>query len=160
MVIEVQRFTTKLTRQSGHVICKVVINRKADRPAYLQLADILRDQIIAGHYDSSGSLPGAEGLSRQHGVSPSVAEQALGTLRIEGWIDTGRGRTSRVIQERERLDVYLRPGASLDTRRATTAEAKRLTLRDGERVTEITYPDGEPEVYPSEGYRFIVPQPG
>ncbi len=128
-----------------------MINPAADRAVYRQLADILRDQIISGIYDSSGMLPSADGIARQHHVGTAVAEQALGVLRLEGWIETSRGQRARILPEPERTVLVASPGAVVETRRPTTDEVRRWNLRDGERVTVVSYEDeSESECWPSD----------
>lgn len=78
----------------SHNLRDVTIDRHSDRPAYKQLADLLREQITAG--DLTGFLPAEGELAQQYGLSLNTVKQATGMLRTEGLIVTGRGRRNRV----------------------------------------------------------------
>ncbi|MEU5884622.1 GntR family transcriptional regulator [Spirillospora sp. NPDC047279] len=62
-----------------------------DRPAYLRIADRLRDQIRDGTYPPGSRLPTMSELTVSHGVSEIVVRQAIANLRGEGLIETRRG---------------------------------------------------------------------
>ncbi|MFG1999162.1 GntR family transcriptional regulator [Spirillospora sp. NPDC048911] len=62
-----------------------------DRPAYLRIADALRDQIRDGDYPPGSRLPTMTELCASHGVSEIVVRQAIALLRGEGLIETRRG---------------------------------------------------------------------
>ncbi len=62
-----------------------------ERPAYLQVADELRQQIQSGHYPPGGRLPTMEELRRFYGVSEIVIRHAVSLLRHEGLVETRRG---------------------------------------------------------------------
>lgn len=73
------------------------IDRSSDRPAYKQLADILRDQIHTGELAAGADLPSKKQLSELYEVSiTGVVEPALAELKSEGLIVSERGRNSRV----------------------------------------------------------------
>jgi GntR family transcriptional regulator len=63
----------------------------ADRPAYLRIADALREQIRDGTYPPGSRLPTMADLCAAHGVSEIVVRQAIALLRGEGLIETRRG---------------------------------------------------------------------
>lgn len=63
---------------------------------YKQLADHIRDQIVAGTLPAGANLPSESELAEQHGIAKNVVKQALANLRAEGLIVSGRGRLSRV----------------------------------------------------------------
>ncbi|RSN50734.1 GntR family transcriptional regulator [Actinomadura sp. WAC 06369] len=62
-----------------------------DRPAYLRIADTLREGIRDGSLPPGSRLPTMAQLRRAHGVSEIVARQAIGVLRGEGLVETRRG---------------------------------------------------------------------
>src|ERR1700760_3335006 len=62
-----------------------------ERPAYLQVADELRQQIQSGHYRPGARLPTMEELRRFYGVSEIVIRPAVSLLRPEGLVETRRG---------------------------------------------------------------------
>ncbi|MBG6087623.1 GntR family transcriptional regulator [Actinomadura viridis] len=62
-----------------------------DRPAYLRIAELLRDQIRDGRYPQGARLPTMAELCAAHGVSEIVVRQAIARLRGEGLVQTRRG---------------------------------------------------------------------
>jgi GntR family transcriptional regulator len=117
-----------------------VINPYADRPVYLQLADLLREQITSGELRPGTSLP-AEPRLAQHSVRAAIA-----VLRHEGLIETNRPTGNRV-RARERSEVVFELGSTLVYRPATPDDRARLRLPLGAHVAEVTTVDGATEVY-------------
>jgi GntR family transcriptional regulator len=62
-----------------------------ERPAYLRIAELLRDQIRDGRYPQGTRLPTMTELRTDHGVSEIVVRQAIALLRGEGLVETRRG---------------------------------------------------------------------
>ncbi|MFD0904176.1 GntR family transcriptional regulator [Actinomadura sediminis] len=62
-----------------------------DRPAYLRIADTLREGIRDGSLPPGSRLPTMAELRRAHGVSEIVVRHAIGVLRGEGLVETRRG---------------------------------------------------------------------
>ena len=62
-----------------------------ERPAYLLVADELRQQIQSGRYQPGARLPTMEELRRFYGVSEIVIRHAVSLLRHEGLVETRRG---------------------------------------------------------------------
>jgi GntR family transcriptional regulator len=84
------------------------------RPAYLRIADELREHIRAGGYPAGTRLPTMATLSATHGVSEIVIRQAISVLRGEGLVETRRGGGTvvrvhppvrRVAMERYRVET-------------------------------------------------------
>jgi DNA-binding GntR family transcriptional regulator len=65
-------------------------------PLYLQLADLLREQIKSG--ELTGRVPSAKSLAQQHGVSHRTSERALAILRDEELIRSVRGKGHYVVR--------------------------------------------------------------
>ena len=70
------------------------------RPAYLQIADDIRSQILEGALRADDQLPSEPGLMSDYGVSRIVVRQALDVLRSEGLIVKQQGRGSFVREQR------------------------------------------------------------
>lgn len=70
------------------------------RPAYLQIADDIRSQILEGALRADDQLPSEPGLMADYGVSRIVVRQALDVLRSEGLIVKQQGRGSFVREQR------------------------------------------------------------
>lgn len=56
-------------------------------PAYEQLADLLRERILAGELRDEDRLPSEAALAQQAGVSRSTVREALRTLQVAGFIE-------------------------------------------------------------------------
>ncbi|GAA4088673.1 GntR family transcriptional regulator [Actinomadura miaoliensis] len=73
-----------------------------DRPAYLRIADTLRERIRDGGYPPGARLPTMAQLCAAHGVSEIVVRQAIALLRGEGLVETRRGGGT-VVRARPRV---------------------------------------------------------
>ena len=81
---------------AGGTYCDhVVIDHDSATPLYLQLAELLRTQILSGHL--AGRLPSLKSLSQEHQVSHITAEKALAVLKDEGLVQAviGKGYYTR-----------------------------------------------------------------
>jgi len=58
---------------------------------YLDLADALRDRLVAGCFGRAGALPSEAELGREFGVSRATVRRALELLRDEGLVTARRG---------------------------------------------------------------------
>lgn len=72
------------------------IDRQSDRPAYKQLADILRQQILEGDLEPGSELPSKRDMADTYDVSVNTVEGALRELKTAGLIVMERGRNTRV----------------------------------------------------------------
>jgi GntR family transcriptional regulator len=84
------------------------------KPAYLRIADELREHIRAGVYPAGGRLPTMATLAATHHVSEIVIRHAISVLRGEGLVETRRGGGTvvrvhppvrRVAMERYRVET-------------------------------------------------------
>jgi GntR family transcriptional regulator len=69
-----------------------MVSRASGRPAYLQIADALREQINAGRYPPGAQLPTERELQETFGVSSRTVRVALDQLRAEGLAVSYQGR--------------------------------------------------------------------
>ncbi|WP_240506194.1 GntR family transcriptional regulator [Thermoactinospora rubra] len=69
-----------------------------DDPAYLRIADHLREQIVTGGLPPGTRLPSQRDLAAEHGVSQIVIRAALTLLRTEGLIESRHGSGTYVRQ--------------------------------------------------------------
>jgi DNA-binding GntR family transcriptional regulator len=65
---------------------------KSGRPAYLQIADQLREQIQSGSLAPDAPLPSTAQLGTEYGVSASVVKAAVSVLRAEGLVVGQQGK--------------------------------------------------------------------
>jgi GntR family transcriptional regulator len=68
------------------------IDPTSDRPAYLQIADQLRQAIVGGQLGPGAKLPSERALMGTYGAARGTVRQAIATLRAEGLIDIEHGR--------------------------------------------------------------------
>ncbi len=63
---------------------------KNDAPLYLQLANILETQIMAGHLEPGQKLPSVRELALMSKTNPNTVSKALAQLEQKGLIETRR----------------------------------------------------------------------
>jgi GntR family transcriptional regulator len=68
------------------------IDRESDRPVYVQLAELLRSQILAGIYRPGERLPSEAMLVEAHQVSPMTVRRAVNLLAAQEVVATAQGR--------------------------------------------------------------------
>lgn len=78
---------------------------EAGAAKYSWVAAVLRSEIKNGTYTVGDLLPSISALANRFDISHMTAKQALGTLRAEGLISTGRGTPARVIAQDNRPSV-------------------------------------------------------
>lgn len=69
------------------------------RPPYRQVADRLRDTIVAGELAPGQALPSVRALAQQYGVTNVTATRAVDVLRSEGRRHPTRTRHVRALAE-------------------------------------------------------------
>lgn len=141
------------------------------RPAYLQIADDLRSQILDEVLQEGDEVPSETELMTDYGVSRIVVRNGLQVLQHEGFIEKHQGRRARVRRlkpQRKRVMGHLyneRPSGSpfanatraggqnpeweYQSRRTTASKsiANRLDIAAGDPVMRTNYrffADGEP----------------
>ncbi|MFJ3962037.1 winged helix-turn-helix domain-containing protein [Streptomyces sp. NPDC090036] len=62
------------------------------QPAYLQLADDLRERIRSGKLATGAALPSAQELIASSGASSTVVKNAVSLLRAEGYVVGHQGK--------------------------------------------------------------------
>lgn len=68
------------------------IDRDAFEPAYSQLANILKAQIVAGAFRPGDQLPSEAQLCRTYGVSPMTVRRSINLLADQDVVSTAQGR--------------------------------------------------------------------
>jgi GntR family transcriptional regulator len=141
------------------------INREADLPVYAQLAESLRQQILAGSYRPGEKLPSENMLVEMYKVSPMTVRRAINLLASQGIATTARGSGTYVKEVElgsaafylQDLKELLGDAASttvklLEARFQPADErvARKLCIREGERaifIRRLLLVDGEPAFY-------------
>ena len=142
-----------------------LIDRQAYEPAYIQLVDILQEQIAAGLCRPGDQLPSEAQLCAQYQVSPMTVRRAINILVERGLVATAQGRGTfvqapdlgeAVFRLRE-LKHHLTRGEQVRVRlleaRMITADervARKLAVEPGERtiyVRRLLLENGAPTIY-------------
>ena len=107
-----------------------MIDRKNPMPLYLQLRDLLREDIASGTYPRGSRLPTEQELSARYGLGRATVRSALEQLEREGLIEKRHGVGSFV--RRREGAVSLAPLISLSGfLRVMGIHAESRTLRSG-----------------------------
>ncbi|MEU5945161.1 winged helix-turn-helix domain-containing protein [Micromonospora sp. NPDC047465] len=114
-----------------------MIDFRAERAVYQQLADLLREEITSGRIPPGGLLPSSTRLEQEHGVSRETVRRALAVLRSEGLVVTEPSYGTRVRVAEERRRVSVPRGATVISRPASSKERAERGLTLGEHVLVI-----------------------
>lgn len=69
-----------------------VLDFEGPTPLYLQLAGILRDQIMSGAIAADRPIPSKRSLIEQYEVGARTVDRAVDVLRSEGLLYTAKGK--------------------------------------------------------------------
>lgn len=78
------------------------LNPLDEVPLYLQLADLLKQQIDSGEIEPRRPIPSKVRLQQEHGVSQGTVEHALAVLKEAGYVKTIMGKGMFVTSPAER----------------------------------------------------------
>jgi len=100
-------------------------------PLYLQLANILRQQIENGEWEPGGKLPNLHALAEQFGIARVTVRQAVQLLATEGFLISSQGRGTYVAHDiPERPHENMRTSWSAMVRRIEGASVELLEQDD------------------------------
>lgn len=109
--------------------------KKTGRPAYLQIADDLREQIRGGSLAPGALLPSTLQLASQYEASLSVVKMAVGILRNEGLVV---GQQGKGVFVREDAEQARGPGDAAAVDLASEVTQLRTAVRDlAQRLTRV-----------------------
>jgi DNA-binding GntR family transcriptional regulator len=131
----------------------MMLDPRADRPLFKQLADLIRGQIERGDLGPGQSLPTEAEYARHYNLSRDTVRRALAVLRNEGMIVTRHPDGSRVRPAAAHTIVQVTQ-AVVSARMPTDPERHQLGLSDGVPLIVVRRKGHEPEIYP--GDRTIV----
>jgi GntR family transcriptional regulator len=101
------------------------------KPAYVQLAEILRRGILGGVYLPGGQLPSEMQLRGEYGVARGTIRQAVAALRAEGLVETRHAEGTFVTETAEPEVIAVGAGARVRARMPTPEERRALAVREG-----------------------------
>ncbi len=102
------------------------IKLSSSEPLYLQIQQILIQEIRQGRYDADGRLPSERDLSERFNVSRMTARQALQALLRKGWAYTQAGKGTYVRRLSFRQDLARLSSFSEDMRAAGIEPSSKL----------------------------------
>jgi GntR family transcriptional regulator len=133
---------------------KIRIDPSSPIPLYCQIRDQLRDQILAGAFQTGEMLPTEQQISAQTGVSRMTVRQALAQLASEGWVERQRGRGT-FVADRKKIPTelqYIGLNYTQFIRRAGLAPATRVLRQEIQPAPQevadwLQIPPGEATVF-------------
>src|SRR4029078_12688356 len=90
----------------------VALQRDAHVPLYVQIRDLIVDEIETGRLRAEDQLPAEPELGAQFNVGRPTVRQALALLRQEGWVVTRKGAGTFVTSPRPRVSLMSFDGVS------------------------------------------------
>jgi GntR family transcriptional regulator len=121
-----------------------MVSRASGRPAYLQVADALREQIRDGTYPPGAQLPTERALMETWDISSKTVRAALDQLRAEGLVVSRQGVGVFVREQKARRRTtadMVEPGAARGwysvIARAGATPASRTTVTQGPCPPEV-----------------------
>jgi DNA-binding transcriptional regulator YhcF (GntR family) len=124
----------------------VQIDYESGEPVYLQIARLIRDQIIQGELPVGAQIPSGNEIQQSKGVTRMTYQHAVGQLRDAGLVVTRPGRGTFVVAVPVLQVVELAPGDQVAAR--MPSEAERTELDTGlSPVLVVTRADGTEEVH-------------
>ena len=75
-----------------------------DKPIFLQLADLIKGDIISGKFKTKDKLPSVREFSLIYAVNPNTIQKALQILEDDGLISTDRTNGKFVSDELENIN--------------------------------------------------------
>lgn len=142
------------------------LDKDGNVPVYLQVAQLLRQAIMAGRIRPGDMLPSQNELSAGYRVSVETARHAVQVLREEGLIVTRRGAGSFAAVPPPRITVEAAADDVVTARMPTRAERQALGLAEGVPVLSVTRPGRAEELYDANRAAVIMgglredPDPG
>ncbi|MEU3453218.1 GntR family transcriptional regulator [Micromonospora sp. NPDC006766] len=135
----------------------MTIDPRSHMPVYMQLANLIREQIESGELSPGAAVGSEMRLSQEHGIGRDAVRMAVALLRSEGLVTTARPFGTRVREVPQRRQVELAVGSSVIARMPTSDERRRMQLDEGVPVLEVRSPDGKVDVLAGDEVELIPP---
>lgn len=135
-----------------------VLDPAGNVPKYLQLAQLLRQEIMAGGWAPGAMLPGENPLAGRYEVSTSTVRAAVRVLREEGLVETRRGAGTFVRSVPPKITVTAGPDDVVTARMPTPPERRALGIAEGVPVISVARPGRAEELFDA-GRAEIVIEP-
>lgn len=102
-----------------------MIDRDSDRPAFKQLADLLRARISSGELPPGSRLPSETTLSQETGLSRNTVRESARLLAAEGLVVIDPPHGTYVRDPADAETVTLGPGDTVEYHGSGTVVVKR-----------------------------------
>lgn len=132
-----------------------MVDPYAPSPAYLQVADGLRQDITSGRLGPGESLPSEDAIAHTYDVGRGTVRKAMAVLRGEGLVDAARGAPARVREPASLSTVKLPKGARVRLRMPSPAERAELRIPEGVPVAVVAVGADE-TLYPGDRFELVV----
>ena len=108
------------------------------KPVYVQIAEAVEDEIIAGGLKEGGAVYSQLVLARELGVNPATAAKGINMLVAKGILEKQRGSSMVVAPGAlERLTFERRNGKFKKLVENLVSEAKKIKLTEDEVIAEV-----------------------
>lgn len=142
-----------------------VVDRESNEPAYIQICNLLREQIAKGVYLPGSRLPSESELRRLHQVSPMTVRRSIKMLLDQGVVKTiqgsgtfvkapdlgrvtfGLNEFANIFKDKKRTKIKL---LEVRTLKADADTAAKLQIKEGERailLKRILFRNGDPIIF-------------
>jgi len=133
-----------------------VLDPAAHVPVYLQIAQLLRQEIMSGRWVTGDMLPSENALTGMYEVSPSSVRAAVRVLREEGLVETRRGAGTFVRAVPAKIMVRADREDVVTARMPTPAERLALGVAEGVPVISVRRPGCAEELYDAGRAEVII----
>ena len=124
------------------------IDYDSAEPVYVQIARLIRDQIIRGELPVGTQIPSGNEIQQSKGVTRVTYQHAVDRLRDAGLVATRPGRGTFVVAVPVMQEIDLAPGDRVTAR--LPAEGERCSIdADLSPILVVTRADGTEETYPA-----------
>ena len=144
------------------------IDRKSFEPAYIQIANIIRQRIASGEYRAGSQLPSESELRKTYNVSPMTIRRSINLLLDQGVVNTIQGsgtfvrpialdavafrleEFNRIIKDSNQTKVRL---LEVQIERADDVIARKLDISRGDRtilLRRLIFHETDPVLYQKE----------
>ncbi len=129
----------------------IQLERNVGTALYKQIANQIRDAILAGSLQPGTSLPASRVLSRDLGVSRMTTLEAYEQLVAEGFLEARRGSGARVAEAFSRAQLTGLANARKLTKTPTNRQHKHLNSFYSNGLTSVEFQPGIPafDAFPS-----------
>ncbi len=131
--------------------------RPGDAPAYVRLADLIRQDITAGRLAPGQPIPSERTLGQEHGLGRHTIRRAIAILRAEGLVTVERGLGVVVREHREMQQLTPPLGSIVTARMPSAQERATMEIDEGVPVLSVEAPDGTITAYPADTWQVRYP---